>query len=246
MIKGIFNFIKQLIGFTGAFIAAACILGVPYFLTLVGRTAGLGFLIRDDYLFPIFILFLIITLWFLYTSSRNNGRLMPFLSGLLGSMVAVIGLWLLVTGATALPWVIYPGLLILILSIIWNLGNSRYATLTAITTSLEEQSKSSLGRRATKGLTVSVAAAAVFYGMYKTVGNYALETSKVEHANISCWGVNSCKGQSTCASSKNSCSGQNTCKGKGLTNLSEKKCYGQGGQPLEGSPADPSLMNKQL
>ena len=45
-------------------------------------------------------------------------------------------------------------------------------------------------------------------------------------------GINSCKGQSFCATAKNACAGQNTCKGKGWLKVSRKECSAKGGRVL--------------
>ena len=68
--------IKQLSGIIGAGVAAACCLGVPVVLTAVGA-AGLGFLVNDAYLFPIFVAFVALSLWLLYRSARGHQSLAP-------------------------------------------------------------------------------------------------------------------------------------------------------------------------
>lgn len=45
-----------------------------------------------------------------------------------------------------------------------------------------------------------------------------------------CFGVNSCKGTSSCHSEKNSCAGTNSCKGEGWLKVSEKECKDQKGK----------------
>lgn len=44
-----------------------------------------------------------------------------------------------------------------------------------------------------------------------------------------CFAVNSCKGQSACATAQSTCAGQNQCKGKGWLQLTEKKCHEKDG-----------------
>ena len=89
--------IKQFSGIVGAGFAAACCLGVPVVLAAVGA-AGLGFLINDAYLVPIFAAFAALSLWLLYRSARGHQRMMPFWTGLAGGLVGLVGLWLMVTG----------------------------------------------------------------------------------------------------------------------------------------------------
>jgi uncharacterized membrane protein len=47
---------------------------------------------------------------------------------------------------------------------------------------------------------------------------------------VRCFGINSCKGQSYCATVKNGCAGQNACKGKGWLKVSREECSAKGGQ----------------
>jgi uncharacterized membrane protein len=45
-----------------------------------------------------------------------------------------------------------------------------------------------------------------------------------------CWGVNACKGKSSCQSKGHGCKGQNTCKGRGFVMLSKDACEQIGGK----------------
>jgi mercuric ion transport protein len=106
--------IKQFSGIIGAGIAAACCLGISAVLAAVGAV-GLGFLIHDAYLFPLFVGFITLTLWLLYRSARGRGNLAPFWLGLGGGVFGAIGLWLLVTGVYPMPWSVYVGLGVLVM-----------------------------------------------------------------------------------------------------------------------------------
>jgi uncharacterized membrane protein len=46
---------------------------------------------------------------------------------------------------------------------------------------------------------------------------------------VHCYGVNTCKGTSDCATAKTSCKGQNECKGQGFIAATAKKCGEMGG-----------------
>ena len=46
---------------------------------------------------------------------------------------------------------------------------------------------------------------------------------------VHCYGVNTCKGTSDCASAGTDCKGQNECKGQGFKALTTKACKAQGG-----------------
>ena len=68
-----------------------------------------------------------------------------------------------------------------------------------------------------------------FLAVQKFFKMFAWEEAKVVH----CYGINTCKGSSDCATASNSCKGQNTCKGQGFKALTEKECKAQGGSLTE-------------
>ena len=45
-----------------------------------------------------------------------------------------------------------------------------------------------------------------------------------------CFGVNGCKGQGNCKSSKNDCKGKNACKGQGWLSMLQSECSDKQGQ----------------
>ncbi|MGE5624609.1 MAG: hypothetical protein ACM3ZT_03580 [Bacillota bacterium] len=45
-----------------------------------------------------------------------------------------------------------------------------------------------------------------------------------------CWGVNACKGKSSCQSKGHSCKSQNACKGQGFVMISKDACEQIGGR----------------
>lgn len=53
-------------------------------------------------------------------------------------------------------------------------------------------------------------------------------------AKVKCYGVNACKGKSTCKTAKNTCKGKNSCKGQGFLMKTEAKC-----KKLNGSTEEP-------
>ena len=73
-----------------------------------------------------------------------------------------------------------------------------------------------------KGLTGAAIAAAAA-GLF-AMGTATPVLAAEEGAKVHCEGVNSCKGQSDCASAKNSCKGQNSCKGEGFKEMSAQEC----------------------
>ena len=47
---------------------------------------------------------------------------------------------------------------------------------------------------------------------------------------VTCSGINSCKGKGSCHGAANSCAGQNACKGKGNTKTTKEECLTKGGK----------------
>jgi mercuric ion transport protein len=235
--------LKQLSGLIGAAIAAACCLGISAVIAAVGAV-GLGFLIHDAYLFPIFVGFIALSLWLLYRSARDHANLAPFWLGLGGAVFGAAGLWLLVTGLYPMPWSVYGGLALLVGGSVWDVVNGWRAAACAPQECMGPDAsvtgnanKPELGMRAAKGAALSVAAAAAFYAMYKSVDALA---PQAEADEIACWGINSCKGTSACTTAFNACNGQNGCKGRGYLNVPEKECHAKSGVLLKGSEGDPA------
>ncbi len=232
-------FFKQFAGLIGAGIAAACCLGLPVVLTMLGA-AGLGFLVHDAYLLPIFVGFVSLSLWLLYRSARAHGSLAPFWLSLLGAIIGSAALWFMVTGLHPMPWLVYVGLGILVAGSVWDYVNGRHsaACATAVCEAPGDTDKPiDFARRAATGAALSAGAAAAFYGLYKSVDVFVQKAGDDE---IACWGVNECKGTTACTTAFNACTGANECRGRGYIYVPEKECYTQGGVPLKGSEGDPA------
>lgn len=73
------------------------------------------------------------------------------------------------------------------------------------------------------GLVLAIGAASVF-ALTPAVSNAAHGGKEVK-----CYGVNACKGKSSCKTANNACKGQNTCKGKGFVAMNAKQCDQVGG-----------------
>ena len=118
--------IVQLFSIIGAALAAACCLGIAIIVTALS-TIGLSFLIHDAILIPVFIGFTVLTLFLLYRSGQQHHLKAMFYLGIVGSSSAILGLILLMFGVSPIAWLIYLGLLILLVSSIWNsvIGSSR-------------------------------------------------------------------------------------------------------------------------
>ncbi len=76
---------------------------------------------------------------------------------------------------------------------------------------------------------ISIAATAAFLAIsgMGAVANAAPANAAKEV--VHCYGVNTCKGTSDCATAKTSCKGQNECKGQGFIATTSSKCTKMGG-----------------
>ena len=232
----------QFAGIGGAIAASAACFGAPVLLSTasaIGATA----LTSHATLYPIFVGAIALSLWQLYRSTRERGRLAPFLLGLAGGATAAVFLWLMVTGIVPLPGIaLYGALGVLVAGSLWEMaGRFMEVCVTKIRREMAHDKKIvPIGRKVANGTAISIAAAAAFYGMYKSVETFA---PRAEAAQSACFGINACKGQTQCATAWNACPGQNSCKGKGFLHASVTECTTKGGVPLKGSPADPARRN---
>jgi len=53
--------------------------------------------------------------------------------------------------------------------------------------------------------------------------------AKADKELVHCYGINTCKGTSDCATAKTSCKGQNECKGQGFVDKTKTECAKLGG-----------------
>src|SRR5260370_29979522 len=97
------DLLRQFGALMGAGVAAACCLGMPLVLSTLGAV-GLGSIVHDAYLLPLFVGFIALSLWSLYRSARRHARLQPFWLALMGGIEASVALWLLVTGSYPHSW----------------------------------------------------------------------------------------------------------------------------------------------
>jgi len=235
------EFFKQFSGILGAGVAAACCLGISVVLTAVGAV-GLGFLIQDAYLMPIFVGFVSFSIWTLFRSAKAHDNLMPYWLGLVSGVISSLALFFMVTGLFPVPWLIYVSLTGLIAASIWDFINGRNAAsckTNSVTANVKpsELKPVDTNKRNMTRAALSAGAAVAFYGLYKSVD---VLVPKAEAGEVACYGINNCKGTTDCTTAFNSCNGQNDCKGKGFLNVPEKECRLKGGKPLEETDADPS------
>ena len=85
--------LKQFSGPTGSVVAGACCLGFTPFLAALSAI-GAGFLINDLILIPIFVMFLGITIWGLYSSRKRHKQSGPLILSTAAAVVAFAALWL--------------------------------------------------------------------------------------------------------------------------------------------------------
>jgi len=110
---------------SGAAITAACCLGIPVVLSAVAAV-GLGFLINDAFLLPMYVGFAGLNSWTLYRSSRKHEALSeeamaPFWIGSIGAAVSIIGLGFTVTGILPVAVIlVYIGLALFVVANIWD------------------------------------------------------------------------------------------------------------------------------
>ena len=232
---------KQVIGLVGAGVAAAVCIGTPVLVSAFGAV-GLAAFATHAYMFPVFIAFAAATVWGLYRQGQRRANRAPFWLGLAAAVITSVMMWLMITGLYPFPiWLLYAGLGVLLAASIWCLLQptlpDRCLDEMVRDVARRERPRST---RFARGAAVSVAAAAAFYGGYKSVEAFAPETAADA---IACYGINACKGQAACVTAFNACPGRNACKGKGFLIVGKRECSARGGQPLKGSPADPARRN---
>jgi mercuric ion transport protein len=207
--------LKQFGGLLGAGIAAACCLGIPAVLAAMGAV-GLGFLINDAYLLPLFAGFAAISLRFLFGTAQKHGSLMPFWVGLAGGVSGVAGLWLLVTGLYPIPVSVYGGLALLVAGSIWDAWRGyQIAACATEAPCATDPARGTQGashqvdatRRLVTDAVVGAAFVAALYGGYKSVQAFS-PTTEADAAE-QCYGIAKA-GQNDCTTAQHACNGQST------------------------------------
>ncbi|MFK5948431.1 MAG: MerC domain-containing protein [Methylococcales bacterium] len=105
---------KQMTSLIGTAITAACCLGLPIVLSAL-TAIGLGFLIHDAILIPLFISFIGFNLWMLHRSTNKQQAcateaMPPFKLAAIGGAISILGLLLSVAGIGLATLLIYIGL----------------------------------------------------------------------------------------------------------------------------------------
>ncbi len=100
------------LGFLGTLFASLCCLGVS--VVIAPLTAiGLGFLINDLILLPLVLIFLLVTLWGLYTGWKRHGVRLPFFLSIFVAIVLIPSFFVSVYLSSIL-------LVLLFAATIWN------------------------------------------------------------------------------------------------------------------------------
>jgi len=126
--------LSQYGGLSGAALAAACCLGIPVVLSAVAAV-GLGFLINDTFLLPLFAVFAGLNLWALYRAAKKHAAsteeaMLAFWTGSIGAAVSIIGLGFTVTGILPVAVIlVYSGLALVVVANVWDfmIGRNRPA-----------------------------------------------------------------------------------------------------------------------
>jgi len=204
------DIIKQFSGLIGAGVATACCLGVPVIITAMGM-AGLGFLIHDAYLLPLFVVFAGYSLWTLFRSAHRHGNVAPFWLGLVGGMTGTVGLWLLMTGFYPKSWPIYVGLAVLVAGSVWDAMNGRQVVACATACEIPEVKVTTNDtRRLVIQSVMGLLAAGGLYGMYKSVEVFSPSVQATAAGEAEkCFGIAKA-GQNDCATARHGCNSQAT------------------------------------
>ncbi len=103
---------RDKLGFLGTLFASLCCLGVS--IVIAPLTAiGLGFLINDLILLPLVLVFLLITLWGLYTGWKRHSVRPPFFLGIFAAVLLIPSFFISAYLAAFL-------LILLLAATIWN------------------------------------------------------------------------------------------------------------------------------
>jgi len=232
------GFGHQLLALAGAVIAVGVCSSVPLLLAAFGAI-GAAALATHSYMFPVFVASVAAASYGIYRESTRRGTLLPFWVGAAASVVSSIVLWIMITNVIPMPlWTLIVPTVTLFAASIWSLllPLSADQCVKDMIRSVASRERSR-GAQLSRGATLSIAAAAAFYGMYESIEGFS---PKAETGTIACYGINACKGKTACATAFNACPGRNSCRGKGFLNVSASQCTARGGQPLKGSPADPN------
>jgi uncharacterized membrane protein len=77
-----------------------------------------------------------------------------------------------------------------------------------------------------KGMMIAASVA----GMFATGAARVASAADKKGEEVTCAGINSCKGHGSCHGAGNACAGKNGCKGQGNSKVSKDECLAKGGK----------------
>jgi hypothetical protein len=77
-----------------------------------------------------------------------------------------------------------------------------------------------------KGMMIAASVA----GLFATGAAGVASAAEKKGEQVTCSGINACKGQGSCHGAGHACAGKNGCKGQGNTNTSKDECLAKGGK----------------
>ena len=105
--------VSKIIGSLGSISAALCCIGTPALLAFLA-SIGAGFLINDKILIPLLVVFLGISIWGIYKSSKSHGRKGSLILVVISAIVVFSAIWF------SKP-LVYFGLVGLIVASVWDI-----------------------------------------------------------------------------------------------------------------------------
>jgi len=105
--------VSKIIGSLGSIFAALCCIGTPALLAFP-TSIGVGFLINDKILIPLLVVFLGISIWGIYKSSKSHGRKGGLILIVVSAIVVFTAIWFSRT-------LVYIGLVGLIAASVWDI-----------------------------------------------------------------------------------------------------------------------------
>lgn len=177
---------QEAAGIAGAWLAAGICAGMPALVSGLAAL-GAGALARHAYMFPLFVACVAFSTWLLHGTARASGRRGPFRLGVASSVLATAAFWFSVTGLVPVVWYgTYLGLAGLATASVWAFVHAREPV-----SCLDEMARTAgrgdrlarlhpLARTAA----LTLAAAAAFYAMYKSVDVFVgqAEAAEIAHA----------------------------------------------------------------
>lgn len=114
------KWLKKLCSLAGSLFTLACCLGVPYALSMLG-IVGLGFMINDYILVPLFIILSLMTAWQLHHTQYEHDQSKPVKVAFTGAITTSLSLVLMLFGVPFMLPLVGIGAILLVGGVIWDL-----------------------------------------------------------------------------------------------------------------------------